>query len=37
LLYWGYNVTFTVLTIYHTWIHPLHHSPWSPSPIPGIV
>jgi hypothetical protein len=28
LLYWGYNVTFTnVLTIQHSQIHPLHHSP----------
>jgi hypothetical protein len=31
---WGYIVAFTkVLTIYqiyHTWIHPLHHSPLSP-------
>jgi succinate-acetate transporter protein len=26
-LYWGYIVTFTkVLTIYHSWIHPLHRS-----------
>jgi hypothetical protein len=23
--------------IYHTWIQPLHHSPLSPYPIPGIV
>jgi hypothetical protein len=36
-LYWEYIVTFTkVLTIYHNWIHPLHHSPLSPLPIPGI-
>jgi hypothetical protein len=28
LLYWGYTVTFTkVLIKYHSWIHPLHHSP----------
>jgi hypothetical protein len=31
---WGYIVAFTkVLTvyqIYHTWMHPLHHSPLSP-------
>jgi hypothetical protein len=27
-LYWEYIVTFTkVLTIYHSWIHALHHSP----------
>jgi hypothetical protein len=26
-----------VLTIYHSWIHFLHCSPSSPSPIPGIV
>jgi hypothetical protein len=32
LLYEGYIVTFTkVLTICHSWIHPLHHSPLSPS------
>jgi hypothetical protein len=39
LLYWGYIVTFTkVLTIHHSWIHPLHHSPLSPpSLIPRIV
>jgi hypothetical protein len=38
LLYLGYIVTFTkVLTIYHSWIHPLHRSPLSPPPIPGIV
>jgi hypothetical protein len=39
LLYWGYIVTFTkVLTICHSWIHPLHHSPLSSLPtIPGIV
>jgi hypothetical protein len=39
LLYWGHIVTFTkVLTIYHSWIHPLHHSPlFPPPPIPGIV
>jgi hypothetical protein len=25
---WGYIVSFTkVLTIYHTWVHPLSHSP----------
>jgi hypothetical protein len=23
--------------IYHTWIHPLHHSHLSPTPIPGTV
>jgi hypothetical protein len=35
----GYNVTFTkVLAIYHSWIHPLYHSPVnSPPAIPGIV
>jgi hypothetical protein len=35
LLYWGYSVTFIkVLTIYHSWIHSLHHSPLSlPSPF----
>jgi archaellum biogenesis protein FlaJ (TadC family) len=34
LLYWGYIVTFTkVLTIYHSWIHSLHHSPLPLSPI----
>jgi hypothetical protein len=28
LLYWGYTVIFTkVLTIYHSWIHLLHHYP----------
>jgi hypothetical protein len=33
-----YIVTFTkVLTLYHSWIHPLHHSPLSASLIPGIV
>jgi hypothetical protein len=34
-LYWEYIVTFTkVLTIYHNWIHPLHHSHLSsPPPI----
>jgi hypothetical protein len=33
LLYWGYIVTFTkVLITYHSWIHPLHHSPLSPPP-----
>jgi hypothetical protein len=39
LLYWGYIVTFIkVLTIYHSWLHLLHHSLLSPpSPIPGIV
>jgi hypothetical protein len=39
LLYWGYIVTLMkVLTIYHTWIHPLHHSLLFPTPlIPGIV
>jgi hypothetical protein len=31
LLHWGYIVTFTkVLTIYHSWIYPLYHSPLSP-------
>jgi hypothetical protein len=36
---WGYTAAFIkVLTIYYTWIHPLHHSPLSLSPlIPGIV
>jgi hypothetical protein len=39
---WGYVVAFTkVLTIYqiyHTWIHPLYHSPLYPHAlIPGIV
>jgi hypothetical protein len=30
--------TYKVLTVYHTWIHPLHHSPLSlPPPIPRIV
>jgi hypothetical protein len=34
LLYWGYILAFTkVLTTYHSWIHPRHHSPLSPSPI----
>jgi hypothetical protein len=39
LLFWVYIVTFTkVLTIYHSWIHPLHHSPlFSLFPIPGTV
>jgi hypothetical protein len=34
-----YIVAFTkVLTIYHTWIQPLHHSPLFPcSPISGMV
>jgi hypothetical protein len=33
LLYWGYIVTFAkVLTVYHSWIYLLHHSPLSPSP-----
>jgi hypothetical protein len=33
LLCWGYIVTFTkVLTMYHSWIHPLHHSSLSPLP-----
>jgi hypothetical protein len=32
-LYRGNTVVFSkVLTIYHSWIHPLHHSPLSPSP-----
>jgi hypothetical protein len=32
-LYWGYIVTFTkVLTIYHSWIYPICHSPLSPAP-----
>jgi hypothetical protein len=36
LLYWGYTVTFTkVLIIYHSLIHPLHHSPLS-SPTPFL-
>jgi hypothetical protein len=37
--FWGYIVTFTkVLTIYHSWIHPLNHSPLSPPPpIPVIA
>jgi hypothetical protein len=31
LFYWGNNVACTKgLTIYHSWIHPLHHSPLSP-------
>jgi hypothetical protein len=35
LQYWGYIVTFIkVLTLYHSWIHPLHYSPLS---IPGKV
>jgi hypothetical protein len=37
---WGYTVAFTKrLTMYHAWIHPLHHSPFSflPAPIPGRV
>jgi hypothetical protein len=39
---WGYIVAFTkvpkIYQIYHTWIHPLHHSPLSYHPlIPGIV
>jgi hypothetical protein len=33
LLCWGYIVAFmkvlTIYQIYHTWIHPLHHSPLS--------
>jgi hypothetical protein len=35
----GVHVAFTkLLTIYHTWIHPLHHFPSFPAPpIPGIV
>jgi hypothetical protein len=34
----GAHCTFTkVLTIYRSWIHPLHHSPLSPSSMPGIV
>jgi hypothetical protein len=39
LLYCRYIVIFTkVLTIFHTWIHPLRHSPSShPAPLPGIV
>jgi hypothetical protein len=39
LLCWRYIVTFTkVLTMYHSSIYPLHHSPLSPPfPIPGIV
>jgi hypothetical protein len=33
LLYWWHIVTFTkVLTIYHSWIHPPHHSPLFSSP-----
>jgi hypothetical protein len=32
-LYWGYIVIFTNdLTIYHSWIHSLHHSPLSSLP-----
>jgi hypothetical protein len=32
LLCWGCIVTFTtVLTVYHNWIHPLHHLLYSPS------
>jgi hypothetical protein len=35
---WGCIVTFTkILTIYHSWIHALHHSPLSPSSTPEIV
>jgi hypothetical protein len=39
---WGYIVAFIkVLTLhqmYHTWNHPLHHSPLFPSPLlPGTV
>jgi hypothetical protein len=38
---WRYIVAFTkVLTIYkiyHTWIHPLHHSLLPPSPVSGTV
>jgi hypothetical protein len=37
----GYIVAFTKVPtthqVYHTWIHPLHHSPLFPSPIPAIV
>jgi hypothetical protein len=34
-LYWGYIVIFTqVLTVYHSLIHPLHHSPLFPCPNP---
>jgi hypothetical protein len=33
LWYWGFIVTFTeVLVIYHSWIHPFHHSPLSSLP-----
>jgi hypothetical protein len=39
LMFWGYIATFTnVLTIYHSWTHPLRHSHLSfPPPIPGMV
>jgi hypothetical protein len=32
----GFTKVLTTYQIYHTWIHPLHHSPLS-SHIPGIV
>jgi hypothetical protein len=33
LVYWGYIVLFAeVLTIYHSCVHPFHHSPFFPSP-----
>jgi hypothetical protein len=39
---WEYTVAFikvlTIHQIYHSWIHPLHHSPLTlPFPIPGAV
>jgi hypothetical protein len=38
---WGYVLTFTKVLIidqiYHTWIHPLHHSPLPPSHIHRIL
>jgi hypothetical protein len=38
VLYWGYIVTFAkVLTLYHTWAHPPHDSPFPLSPIPRTV
>jgi hypothetical protein len=42
LLCRGHIVAFTkvlkIYQIYHTWIHPSHHSPLSPSPtIPGVL
>jgi hypothetical protein len=38
LLCWGYFVTFTkFLIVYHSWIHPFHHSPLFRPLIPGTV